>query len=112
MNLDFFNRDRQNSINNFSSNFVSSFLKELNEFLKNAKNKPLFEDGLYQIDRFEGDNEVFAVSENFNTGKMVNIPKSMIPQNASDCYVLKAENGIFSIDYDETRKYVKNITPK
>ena len=109
MNLDFFNRDRQNSISTLTSNFVNSFIKELNDFLKNTKNKPLFEDGLYQIDRFEGDNEVFAVSENLKTGKMVDIPKSMIPPNASRAFVLKAENGNFSIDYDETRKYVKNI---
>ena len=109
MDLDFFNRDRQNSISNFKSDFISSFLKELDEFLKNNKSKPLFEDGLYQIDRFEGDTEVFAVALNFETGKMVDIPKSMIPMEASNCYVLRVENGSFSIDYDETRKYVKNI---
>ena len=109
MKLDFLSLEKCKSTNNFSSNFVNSFLKELGDYLKSTRNKPLFEDGLYQIDRFEGDTEVFAVSENFETGKMVDIPKFMIPQEASRAFVLKAENGIFSIDYDETRKYVKDI---
>ena len=109
MNLDFFNRDRQNSINNFSSNFINSFLKELNDFLKNTRNKPLIEDGLYQIDRFEGDNQVFAVCQNLETREMFDIPKSEIPQEASDFYVLRVENGSYSIDYDETRKCIKDI---
>ena len=107
MNFNFLNLEKDKSTNTFTSNFMKSFMKELGDYLKDTRNK--LENGLYQIDRFEGDNEVFAVCQNLTTQKMVNIPKSEIPKEASDCYVLKAENGSYSIDYEETRKYVKNI---
>jgi hypothetical protein len=106
MNLDFFNLERDKSTSNFSSNFINSFIKQLSDYLRN---KLIIENGLYQVDRFEGDFEVFAVCQNLQTQKMCNIPKSELPQETLECFVLKAENGLYSIDYNETRKYVKDI---
>jgi Protein of unknown function (DUF3006). len=109
MIFNFLNRDKEDCKNSFKSDSINSFVQNLNEHLKTNTNKPIIEDGLYQIDRFEGDDKIFAVCQNLETKKMFNIPKDDIPENASYAYVLKAESGTFTIDYDETRKYVKNI---
>lgn len=78
MNLNFFNSLDHNNSNNISNNFINSFIKELQNYLSNCFSPDLNKTDLYTIDRFEGDNEVFAVCENRRTGKMVDIPISQV----------------------------------
>lgn len=106
MNFNFLNLDKDKSRDNSHSNFINSFLKELQDYIKNPKNNMFLKDDLYQIDRFEGDKEIFAVCQNLKTKEMFNIPKSEIPKEATDAYVLKVKNGSYIIDYETTKQYV------
>ena len=85
MNLDFFN---SRNIQNPKNNFISSFLKELNNAL-NLINNPSLNKKLnsseklstFTIDRFEGN---FAVCENSKTEEMVDIHKRKLPKGAQE----------------------------
>jgi hypothetical protein len=105
MNLDFFNRDRGNFSPRYGFSFLNFFIKELDAYLNHTN----IENGLYQIDRFEGDDTIFAVCQNLDTLEMINIPKALIPKEADYAFVLRVENGSFYVDYEETKKYVKDI---
>lgn len=96
MNLDFFNtKDKENSRMN---SFFSSFVKEL----KNSLNK----NHVLVIDRFE---ENIAVCENQSNGKMVDISRNLIAEQAIEGMAIKLENDKYVIDYENciiTRKRI------
>lgn len=74
MDLNLFNKlDNSHSKDN-PNNFVNNFIKELQDYMKDLFSHTSNQKDLYTIDRFEGDNEIFAVCENRRTGKMVDIP--------------------------------------
>ena len=63
----------------------------------------------YTVDRFE---ENMAVLEDRKTGKMKNIEKEKIPENAKEGDILKCINGKYFIDEEETRKVESKIEEK
>lgn len=60
----------------------------------------------FSIDRFE-DN--FAVCENRQTGELINIPISELPENAKEGSILALENGKYILDIESTKKEQKEI---
>lgn len=103
MDLNLFNKlDNSHSKDN-SNNFVNNFIKELQDYMKDLFSHTSNQKDLYTIDRFEGDNEVFAVCENRITGKMVDIPLSQISPNAVEDDIIKYENGMYVVDEEQNR---------
>ena len=98
MNLNFFNSLEHNNSNNISNNF-----KELQNYILNCFSPDLNKTDLYTIDRFEGDNEIFAVCENRRTGKMVDIPISQVSPNAVEDDIIRYKDGIYVVDEDQNR---------
>lgn len=90
------NSDTEKNINN------DSFSKKLNDNL-NLNNST------FSVDRFEGE---FAVCENKKTGEMVNIKKSLLPENVKEGSIIKFENGNYILDSDATlqkQEQIKNM---
>ncbi len=73
--------------NNNNKILNSSFSSEL----ENSINKEY----TFSIDRFEGE---FAVCENKQTSEMVNIKKSLLPENCKEGDIIKFKNGVYLID--------------
>lgn len=63
----------------------------------------------YIIDRIE---ENIVVCENIKTQKIENIEKRKLPTNIKQGVVIKFENGVYSIDEEETKKRKKIIHEK
>lgn len=63
----------------------------------------------YIIDRIE---ENIVVCENIKTQKIENIGKRKLPTNIKQGLVIKFENGVYSIDEEETKKRKKIIHEK
>lgn len=100
MNLDFFNDLK----NNIEKNNTKEFINELSNFL----NKSEIEDGLYQVVDF-GNNSVFL--KNTDTNKVFeekNFPEE-IKNKISNDYVLKYENGEYSIEQALTDKFMESM---
>lgn len=60
----------------------------------------------FSIDRFE-DN--FAVCENRQTGELINIPISELPENAKEGSILILKNGKYLLDIESTKKEQKEV---
>lgn len=103
MKFDFFNTLNQNISSNNSNNFIESFINELKAYLDKSFT-PMF-----TLDCFEGN---FAVLENRNTKKMIDIPISSIPSNAKEGDILKLSNGSYIIDHEETKAVSNRIRQK
>lgn len=103
MKFDLFNNLNQNISSNNSNNFIESFINELKTYLEQSFNP------MYTLDRFEED---FAVLEDRNSKKMLDIPISNIPSNAKEGDILKLSNGSYVIDYEETRAVSDRIREK
>ncbi len=101
MNLNFFNSLEHTYSNNISNNSIDYFIKELQNYLTTYFSPNLNNIDLYTIDRFEGDNEVFAVCENRRTGKMIDIPISQISPNAVEDDIIRYKDGIYVIDEEQ-----------
>lgn len=100
MNLDFFNDLK----NNIEKNSTKKFMNELSDFL----NKSDIEEGLYQVIDF-GNDSVFL--KNTDTNKIFEekyLPEE-IKNKISNDYVLKYENGKYSIDQDITDKFMESM---
>ena len=63
----------------------------------------------FTVDRFEGN---MAVLENRETGEMININKSELPNNAKEGSILKLENNKYEIDIEEQNKAEERIKNK
>lgn len=88
--------------NNKKNNNSEDFSSELNNYIQKTETT-------FSIDRFEGD---FAICENRNTGEMVNIPKSDLPENVKEGSILKFENGKYILDIENTKmeqQEIKNL---
>ena len=96
MNLEFFNtKDKGNSKIN---SFLNSFAKEL----KNSLNK----NHILVIDRIE---DKVVICEDQNNGKMLDINRNLIPNEAIEGMAIKFDNDRYIIDYENcivTRKRV------
>lgn len=87
-------------ISNIEKNINNdSFSKELNNHL-DIKNST------FSIDRFEGE---LAVCENRATGEMINIEKSLLPEDATEGSIIKLEDGKYILDENATQKKQEQI---
>lgn len=103
MNLDFFN-----NLSKKINDSISDFTKDLNNFLEN--NNLSFKDGdCFTVDRFEND---FAILENRNTRKLVNISINKLPSNLKEGDILSFKNGTFVLDKDKTNNLQNDIQSK
>ena len=103
MKFDLFNNLNQNISSNNSHNFIESFINELKTYLEQSFNP------MYTLDRFEGN---FAVLEDRNSKKMLDIPISNIPSNAKEGDILKLSNGSYIVDHEETKIVSDRIKQK
>lgn len=103
MHFDLFNNLEQNTSSNNFNNFFDSFINELKNYLERSFSS------MYTLDRFEGD---FAVLEDRDSKKMLNIPISNIPSNAKEGDILKFTNGSYVIDPEETKVVSDRIRQK
>ncbi len=92
MDLEINNNQNKNTIPNDFSNELKKHLQKVNN--------------TFSVDRFEGE---FAVCENRQTGELVNIPKNLLPNNCKQGSILKFENGIYTLDLEETQKEQEEI---
>lgn len=82
------------------------------EFFNNLEKNFLdvFRDGdTFTVDRFENE---FAVLENRDTGKMVNISIFKLPNNLKEGDILTVSNGNFILNNQETQHFQKDIQSK
>lgn len=87
-------------ISNLEKNINNdSFSKELNNHINKSNST-------YSVDRFEGE---FAICENIQTGEMVNIKKSLLPENVKEGSIIKYENGNYILDINATKEKQENI---
>lgn len=84
-------------ISNETKKINDSFSEELENHLTNSK---------FSVDRFEGN---FAVCENLETGEIVNIEKSLLPENVKEGSILKYENNTYILEITETISKQENI---
>ena len=103
MKFDLFNNLNQNISSNNSNNFIESFINELKTYLEQSFNS------MYTLDRFEGN---FAVLEDRNSKRMLDIPISNIPSNAKEGDILKLSNGSYIVDHEETKIVSDRIKQK
>lgn len=85
------------TINNFVDELTSHFATE--DSMEKLSKIP--EDTLFTLDRYESN---YAVCENRTTGEMYDIPKQMVDPNAKAGDILKLKDGIYQVDYKETKK--------
>lgn len=93
MNLNIENSNKT-SLNN-------SFSKELKKSIEKSTS--------FSIDRFEGE---LAVCENKETNEMININRSLLPENCKEGDIIKLENGVYIIDKFTTnteQEEIKNM---
>lgn len=61
----------------------------------------LSNDTLFTLDRYEGN---YAVCENRKNGEMFDIPISKIDPTVNEGEIIRLENGIYKLDYEENKK--------
>jgi len=91
-------------INEDNDDIEKKYLGNMKEVISNEVDDKVSDeenDAQYLIiDRFEGN---LAVCEN-EEGKMIDIERAKLPEEAKEGYVLKFAGDRFEIDYDETEK--------
>lgn len=73
---------------------------DVTEFQRELTNKLEEMESRFTIDRFEGD---VVVLENRDTGKMLNVNKKDIPQDAKEGTILKLNEDKYEIDIEEQK---------
>lgn len=79
------------------------------EFFNNLvkKHSDIFREGdIFTVDRFENE---FAILENHETGKMINISIFKLPNNLKEGDILTVSNGNFILNNEETQSLQKDI---
>ena len=82
--------------------FVNSFIKELENKLKNMNKE-------YTVDRIEGD---FVVCENRENGQIVNLKKENLPEDIQDGDIIKEVNGKYIKDKEKQEEIEDRIAKK
>lgn len=102
--------DLEKNVKSYENSFVDKFINELKEYalhidaIEALKKVP--EDTLFTLDRYEGN---YAVCENRITGKMYDIPTFKVDPSVKEGEIIKLENGIYKLDFEETQKQRENI---
>ena len=99
----------ERSIKSYNNSFVDKFMNELKNHLAIAealeKLDKLPKNTLFTLDRYEGD---FAICENRTNGKMYDIPAFKVDSSVKEGEIIKLENEIYTLDYEENAKQVEN----
>lgn len=95
----------KNIENNVISEEKRNFIQDFINLIKSKLNK----EQTLIIDRFENE---FAVCEDFETGKIINIEKLKLPEESQEGNVLKFKDNKYTIDIQETMKRKQNIEDK
>ena len=99
----------ERSIKSYNNSFVGKFMNELKNHLATAealeKLDKLPKNTLFTLDRYEGD---FAICENRTNGKMYDIPAFKVDSSVKEGEIIKLENEIYTLDYEENAKQVEN----
>ncbi len=85
--------------------FIHSLIKKIFEKLDETD----IDNVQYTIDRFE---QNYAVCENRNTGDMVNVDISKLPENIHEGDILTYKNNIYSIDENKRKEIEERINEK
>lgn len=105
MDLEISNTEKNINNNDFSKELNNHLETEKNVsnnvFSKELNNHLELENKVFSVDRFESD---FAVCENRETGEMINIEKTLLPENIKEGSIIKCENGKFVLDNEATSK--------
>lgn len=104
MNLDLI----KEKISDTDRNFIKDFISELSNYLQKENRKLEIENGFYQVVDF-GNNSVFL--QNMDTNQVFeekNLPEE-IKSKISNDYVLKYEDGKYSIDMDKTDQFFNGM---
>ena len=88
-------------LQNQNKEFITDFVNQLKQKIESVKT--------LVIDRFEGN---LAVCENRETGEMMNIDISKLPENIEEGDVLKLENNKYQIDEEKRKEIEDRITNK
>ncbi|MBR1653607.1 MAG: DUF3006 domain-containing protein [Clostridia bacterium] len=88
-------------LQNQNKEFITDFVNQLKQKIESVKT--------LVIDRFEGN---LAVCENRETGEMMNIDISKLPENIEEGDVLKLENNEYQIDEEKRKEIEDRITNK
>lgn len=95
----------ERNIKSYNNSFVDKFIDELKKHLAVSdsmeKLSKLPEDTLFTLDRYEGN---YAVCENRTNGKMYDIPTFKVDASVKEGEIMKLENGIYKLDFEETQK--------
>ena len=91
--------------NNIYFNEKNELIQEFIRLLKLQLQK----EKIFVIDRFEAE---FAVCEDRETGRMINIKKEDLPEEVEEGDVLKYKNFTYEIDYEEKQKIEERINEK
>lgn len=95
-----------------NNSFINTFIDELKSYLnqsnslKNSKSLNTTSDALFTLDRYEGE---YAICEDRNTGKIFNVSKDQLPQNAKEGDILIFKDNTYQIDYKSTQTISKHI---
>lgn len=71
----------------------SEFSKELTNYISKSSS--------FSIDRFEGE---FAICENKQTNEMVNIKRSLLPEDCNEGDIIEFRDGIYVLNKTQTQK--------
>lgn len=82
---------------------------EISRFINLLSERIMQMEEIYVIDRLEGD---YAVCENRDTGEIINIEKSLLPEDIKEGTVLKYENGNYIIDMETEEQIEKRVAQK
>lgn len=92
--------------NSIIDNFLDELVNQLGILDAKEKLKKLPEDTLFTLDRYESN---YAVCENRTTGKMYDIPRTMVESNAKEGDILKLEGTTYQKAHNENGKPSKYV---
>lgn len=95
--------------NKLSKNEKDKFIQNLIKKLFEKISEPVIKEYHYTVDRFEHN---YAVCENRDTGEMINIDISKLPENIREGDILIYKDNNYSIDENERKNIEERINEK
>ena len=95
--------------NNIENNINTNEKKEYIQNFINAIKQKLEKQTILVIDRFEGN---FAVCENRENNKIINIPIVKLPEQAKEGDVIKFKNNKYELDIEKRQEIEEEINNK
>ena len=95
--------------NKLSKNEKDKFIQNLIKKLFGKISEPVIKEYHYTVDRFEHN---YAVCENRDTGEIINIDISKLPENIREGDILIYKDNNYSIDENERKNIEERINEK